>query len=52
HHPLFTSRSFAASTDDGFFISIESWDPKYDETATAALLREAGAIEVEVVDNE
>lgn len=52
HHPLFASRSFAASTDDGFFISIESWDPKYDETATAALLREAGAIEVEVVDNE
>jgi hypothetical protein len=51
-HPLFSSRSFAASTDDGFFISIESWDPKYDETRTAVLLREAGAIEVEVVDNE
>ena len=50
-HPLFTSRTFAAATDDGLFISIESWDPKYDETRTAALLREAGAIEVEVVDN-
>ncbi len=51
-HPLFSANSFAAATDDGFFISIESWDPKYDETATAALLREAGAIEVEVVNNE
>ena len=50
-HPLFSSRTFEAATDDGFFISIESWDPKYDEIRTTVLLREAGAIEVEVVEN-
>jgi len=51
-HPLFSSRNFEAATNDGFFISIESWDPKYDEAATSTLLREAGALEVEVVNNE
>ncbi len=51
-HPLFTSQAFGSATDDGFFISIESWDPKYDEAATSALLREAGALAVEVVENE
>lgn len=50
-HPLFSSRAFEAATDDGFFISIESWDPKYDEARAMELLREAGAIEVEVVEN-
>lgn len=50
-HPLFSSRSFESATDDGFFISIESWDPHYDETKTSALLREAGATGVEVVEN-
>lgn len=50
-HPLFSSRTFEAATDDSFFISIESWDPKYNEAETTALLREAGAIEVEVVEN-
>ena len=28
-------RRFERVTDDGFFISIESWDPKFDATATA-----------------
>ena len=52
YHPLFSSRAFERATDDGFFISIESWDPNYDETQTSALLREAGALDIEVVRNE
>jgi hypothetical protein len=49
YHPLFSSRVFESVTDDGFFISIESWDPKYDTTDVESLLRGIGADHVEVV---
>ena len=52
HHPLFSRKMFERVTDDAFFISVESWDPKYDAEATAELLRQAGAAEVELVENE
>lgn len=52
HHPLFSSRSFERASDDGFFISIESWDPLYDPTGTADFLRRAGASQVEAVPQE
>ena len=42
HHPLFQSRVFERVTDDAFFISIESWDPRFDPSATGQLLRVAG----------
>ena len=48
-HPLFHSQRFERASDDGFFISIESWDPKFDATATAELLRRLGADHVELV---
>lgn len=48
-HPLFGSQRFERASDDGFFISIESWDPKFDPTATAELLRGLGATSVELV---
>ena len=51
HHPLFNSEQFAAASDDGFFISIESWDSKFDATETLALLERAGATHVELVDH-
>ena len=51
YHPLFHSETFARATDDGFFVSIEAWDPEFDVEATTALLRSAGAIDVEVVEN-
>ena len=50
HHPLFGSERFERVTDDRFFIAIEAIDPNYDEEATAALLREAGAVHVETVE--
>lgn len=49
HHPLFTSARFERATDDGFFISIESWDPRFDPVRSAELLKQAGASEVELV---
>ena len=49
HHPLFSSRAFERASDDGFFISIESWDPQFDRDRTVDLLRRLGAKEVELV---
>jgi hypothetical protein len=49
HHPLFNSKAFESASDDGFFVSIEAWDPRFDADANAALLRELGAVHVEVV---
>ncbi|HUP23478.1 MAG TPA: DUF3341 domain-containing protein [Thermoanaerobaculia bacterium] len=49
HHPLFTSERFERASDDGLFISIESWDPKFDAQGTTAFLSEIGALEVELI---
>jgi len=49
YHPLFNSTHFERVTDDGFFVSIESWDPRYDANSSAELLRRLGATRVEVV---
>ena len=50
HHPLFNSSAFERATDDGFFISIESWDPAFDAVETPRLLRSLGATHVEDVE--
>jgi len=49
HHPLFDSKRFERASDDTFFLSIESWDPKFDAVATPKLLESLGARYVEVV---
>jgi ActD protein len=48
-HPLFGSRAFEKVTDDGFFISIESWDPKFNAIETERFLKGLGASHVELV---
>ena len=48
-HPLFGSRTFERVTDDGFFISIESWDPKFNPIETERMLSGLGATRVELV---
>lgn len=48
-HPLFGVKEFERATDDRFFISVESWDPKYDANETARLLRSLGATRVDTV---
>jgi hypothetical protein len=50
NHPLFDSEIFGRFSDDGFLISIESEDPNFDETTTAALLEEVGAEVLELVE--
>ncbi len=51
HHPLFQSKLFERVTDDRFFISIESWDPRFDSSATAQMLKSLGAANVELVES-
>src|SRR5204862_32559 len=48
-HPLFSSTAFEKVTDDGFFISIESWDPKFNATEAERLLKSVGAKRVELI---
>jgi hypothetical protein len=47
HHPVFASASFERASDDRFFISVESRDPRFDAAATSRLLAEAGAAGLE-----
>ena len=49
HHPLFNAERMGRATDDGFFISIEAADPKYDTESTKSFLEEIGATYVEPV---
>jgi Ni/Fe-hydrogenase subunit HybB-like protein len=51
HHPLFQSKVFERASDDAFFISIESWDPRFDPSATATLLKSLGARSVELLES-
>ncbi len=50
HHPLFHSRVFERVTDDAFFISIESWDPRFEPAAARTLLESLGARSVELLE--
>jgi Ni/Fe-hydrogenase subunit HybB-like protein len=49
HHSLFRSERFDRVTDDRFFISVESTDPRFDLRQSRRLLERLGA-EVEVVE--
>ena len=51
NHPLFDVARFGRFSDDAFFISIESLDPKFDTIATSKLLEGAGASRVELVED-
>jgi hypothetical protein len=51
HHPLFKSKVFERASDDTFFISIESWDPRFDPTGTTTLLKSLGARSVELLES-
>lgn len=49
YHPLFTHPRFARATDDGFLLSVESTDPKWDEWHVQTLLQEAGGTHISIV---
>ena len=51
HHPLFSSDDFLRATDDGFFISVEAADDKFDPDETRKLLADAGATNIELIED-
>jgi hypothetical protein len=49
YHPLFNVPQFARASQDRFFLSVESADPKYDPAATRAFLNTLNPLSVEEV---
>lgn len=49
HHELFALESFERFSDDCFFLSVESADPRFDGDAIQRLLETAGALTIEAV---
>jgi len=52
HHPLFSHERFYKVSDNRFIIAIESHDPKFDPSATRALLEKAGGTEIALIEDE
>ena len=52
YNPLFYSDRFERVTDDGFFISIAATDENFDERETADMLRELGALNIELIQDD
>lgn len=46
-HPVFSAKRFVRATSDGFFLSIEATDPKFDEAASRQFLESLDAVAVE-----
>jgi hypothetical protein len=51
NHPVFNSRNFERVSDDGFFMTIESGDPKFDLKKSRELLQSLGGKNVEVLES-
>ena len=51
-NPLFRNERFSRATSDGFFLFVESKDPKFAEAETSAYLTSLGASAIEPIDSE
>ena len=49
HHPIFNSERFARFSDDKFFVSVESTDPKWSVDRTRKLLEGVHAKHIELL---
>ncbi|MBE0642473.1 MAG: DUF3341 domain-containing protein [Bacteroidetes bacterium] len=52
HHPIFHSELLAKASDDGFLISIEASDARFNEEETRAFLASIGGTHIELVRGE
>jgi len=53
NHPVFNSDRFEQATDDGFFMSVEAIDPKFDKDQTLQFLESIGGTNCELLqENE
>jgi hypothetical protein len=50
YHPVFNVPRFAKASEDGFFLSIEADDPKFDRRRTFEFLKSLGPREVNEVE--
>ena len=46
HHPVFNWDRFQRATDDGFFLVLESTDPRFDTTSSRQLLQGIGGLHI------
>ena len=46
HHPVFNWDRFQRATDDGFFLVLESTDPRFDTTSSRQLLQGVGGLHI------
>ena len=51
NHPLFKHSTIHRASDDRFFMSIESEDPKFDQQRTVQFLASVGGQNVELVED-
>jgi hypothetical protein len=50
YHPVFRGRTFARATTDGFFLTVEAVDPKFDRRETPVALEAVGGTQIELLD--
>jgi len=50
YHPVFRGTSFPRASGDGFILTVEADDPRFDWPETLALLAEAGGTDIELLD--
>lgn len=50
HHPLLKKERFLGVSDDRFIIAVEAADPRFDRGAVESLLKGAGAVAIETVE--
>lgn len=50
HHPVFFSDTFGKFSDDGFIVSIDAADEKFDSEETAKMLDSIGATNIELLE--
>lgn len=52
YHPLFSSERFGKFSDNGFFVSLEASDAKYNEETSKTFLESIGGTNIEVLKDE
>jgi len=52
YHPLFYSDNFAKASRDGFFVSIDANDDRFDERKSKVFLESIGGRQVEIIRGE
>ena len=52
YNPLFYSENFSRASDDAFFLFIATSDDKYDKDKTTAMMKELGALRIEMIKDQ